>query len=68
MKIDSFGGQLLGRALHKEGLLPNECTLVELHMPIDGVVFMRFEKHVTGDDIPKLIRALNSLLPEEDRT
>lgn len=59
----AYGGHSLGLALAAEGLLPKECVNVELHMPVDGVVRLRYEVNVITEDLPKLARAIASLDP-----
>ena len=57
----AYSGLELGAALNKEGLLPPECREVSLHMPIDGVIVLRYEVSVREEDVLKLARAIASL-------
>lgn len=57
----AYHGQRLGTLLLAEGLLPPGARLVELHIPADGAVLLRYEVYVRREDLPKLARALDAL-------
>jgi hypothetical protein len=59
-----YHGQGLGKHLIAEGICPENANNVELHVPVDGAVFIRYDVLVTDDDIPKLQRALGRLMEE----
>lgn len=48
----------LSQELQKRGLLPDECTLVEMHMPMDGVVVLRFDVILTAEKMALFAEAL----------
>jgi hypothetical protein len=58
--------RLLGEALIAEGFpLPKECRNVRLLAPIDGVVVLRYDCFVTGDDLAVLARAFTRIAAQE---
>lgn len=61
MAPSALSGNALALALEPEGLLPKECLDVELLMPVDGALTLRYSVLVTQDDLPKLIRAFERL-------
>jgi len=59
-------GRDLGVALIKEGVVPENCRKVELHIGVDQAMFLRYEVWVTDEDIPKIQRALGTMLVTEE--
>lgn len=53
-----FRGNELGKYLIEEGVLPPQCRNVELLLPVDGALALRYEVFVTAEDLPKLARCL----------
>lgn len=60
----SYAGHSLGRLLHEEGLLPPECADVQLIVPVDDIVQIRFTVNVHPQDMGKIHRAIGRLLEE----
>ena len=59
MMASAIVGFNLGQALIDEGLdIPPDCRGVELLMPADGVIRLRYEVNVNVDDLPKIARVL----------
>lgn len=56
-----IGGFELGRLLHKEGMVPEECANIELLTPADGALQLRYTVNVRPEDLPKIARALTRL-------
>jgi len=56
--MSAIAGYSIGAALHEVGLLPPETTHVEIHFPADGAAIIRYEIHVTEENLPKLEKAL----------
>jgi hypothetical protein len=55
-------GTDLYNALVAEGFeLPEECSDVQLEMPIDGIFRLHYSVNVTGDNLAKLGRALTRI-------
>lgn len=52
----------LGMALHDEGLLPPNCTNVEIHVGVDHAVMIRYEVFATAEDLGKIQRAIAATL------
>lgn len=53
-----YHGQALGTHLIKEGLCPKNARAIELHVPANGAVVLRYEVFVDDEDLDKLQRAL----------
>lgn len=51
-------GRSLGKALHEEGLLPPNCTLVEVRIPASGPLEIVYTTWIAEEDLPKLARAM----------
>lgn len=52
-------GPQLVRALQEEGVpFPDECGDVEVHVPVDGAMTIKFVVFVTPDKLEKIGRAL----------
>jgi hypothetical protein len=60
-----YSGRGIGKYLVDEGLIPPNTRNVELHIPTDGAVFIRYEVFVTEDETQKLQRALARLHEDE---
>lgn len=50
-------GSALSRALIAEGLVPEECGDIEISMPVDGAVVLKYVVFVRNVDMLKLSRA-----------
>ena len=64
MAIDTFVGAnqfQLAKHLEAEGLLPKNCRNVEIVVPTDGEMVIRYECLIAGDDLPKLSRAFAAM-------
>lgn len=57
------GGNLLGKALMDEGLVPEGCSNAELHIPATGLAFFRFDVWLRSEDFEKLARVLKTMQP-----
>lgn len=51
-------GADLGKELYDEGLLPVECVNVELGVPVDGLIQVKFTCNLTGENLVKFARAM----------
>ena len=60
-----YAGQTLGKYLNDEGLLPPECADVELFVPSDGLLQLKYTVNVTDEDLGKIRRALERLEESE---
>lgn len=67
MPTQAYRGTQLGKALIAEGVCPSNATQVTLTVPVDGAVMLHYDVLVDPADVPKIIRALSSLLAA-DRT
>lgn len=56
----------LGKALFDEGLVPAECFNVDIKVPADGLMTLHYDVNVRGEDIPKIIRALERFQKEHE--
>jgi hypothetical protein len=54
----AYVGRSVGKALMDEGLCPANARLVELVVPADGAVVLRYELYVSAEDFAKLARAI----------
>ncbi len=57
---------MLATFLKEEGLIPSDCSKVELLMPASGAIALRYEVFVQPDDLPKLARVLTRLAASEN--
>lgn len=67
IKIDSgsVSGTNLYNALKEEGFeLPPECGDVEMSLPVDGVIQLRYIENLSGDRLIKFANALRKLAKE----
>jgi hypothetical protein len=68
MPIYISSGSDLYHALKAEGFdLPDECGTIELHMPPDGVMFMRYNVLIHSERLAMLGRALERLAQEQEK-
>ena len=65
MPTQAYRGTQLGKALIAEGVCPSNATTVTLTAGIDGAVTLHYDVLVGSEDIPKIVRALASLLAAE---
>jgi hypothetical protein len=59
-----FQGRSVGKALMDEGLCPANARSVELIVPAEGPVVLRYELYVASEDFAKLARAIARLVKE----
>lgn len=65
MPTQAYRGTQLGKALIAEGVCPSNATNVVLTVPVDGPVTLHYDVLVDPNDVPKIVRALSSLLVAE---
>ncbi len=61
-----YSGNGIGKFLVEEGAAPKYSRNVELHIPMEGAAFLRYEVLVTDQDTRKIQKALEKL-HEEDK-
>lgn len=59
-----IAGYRLGKILADMGVLPDECADVEMLIPVDGVLRLRYTVNVTQEDARKLAEAFEKLSHE----
>jgi hypothetical protein len=64
---DILGGFDLGSALHKLGMIPSECTNVELLAPVDGVLQLRLTVNVHPMQLLLFAKAFHAMAVEYDK-
>jgi hypothetical protein len=64
----AYLGRSVGKALMDEGLCPANARLVELVVPADGAVVLRYELYVGAEDLAKLARAIARLVTDPGET
>jgi hypothetical protein len=67
MPANAINAIRLGVLLHAEGMMPKECTNLELLTPDGGVLQLRYTVNVAAEDLPKLARAIAKLAEEEQQ-
>lgn len=48
----------IAAALERRGLMPSGCRLIEVSIPVNGVVVIRYEKFVSKDEMGLVADAL----------
>lgn len=56
-----YHGRHLGKYLIAEGLCPPNASNVELHVPANGAVFVRYDAYLDLEGIEKASRALAAM-------
>ena len=51
-------GNKLGTILQQRGLIPVHCRLVDVVIPVQGPVIIKFEKFVDADELDTLAEAM----------
>lgn len=54
----------LGKSLAAHGLLPKNCSNVEIHMPANGAVMLRFERFLEPYELPEFAAAFQEAADE----
>lgn len=63
-----LSGMTIYDALKAEGFeLPPECGDVQLEIPVDGVIALRYIEFLTGDRLAMVARALGRLAEEKTK-
>jgi hypothetical protein len=65
--VAKYSGRYLGKLLVEQGLAPANCTNAELHVHADGIVFVRFDVMVDGDQWRKLAQVFASVADDAER-
>jgi len=56
-----FSAHAINDFLHAEGLVPPHCVCIELLMPPNGAIAVRYERFLMADDLDAFSRALAAL-------
>lgn len=62
-----YTGKALGKLLIAEGVCPVNARQVELHIPADGALMLRFDVLLDDADLAKVARALATLAAPEPK-